>query len=246
VTAAAAVGRLTAAYLAVALVALLGGVLTGLAQGLEHAGINVYPALAPVVQSYYHGLSLHGVLNVLLWTTFFICGFLPFIAVEAFGTPLAAPRLGWLTFWLMTGGLRDLSRQQHDVDARPRDEQPVLDVLAGGDERDGRAGRHPDLVGREGPDLRGQHDLVAAGAGLSHAGRVERRRLGDERRRHAPGHGGKVDSGAEGGHGQRRQHPDRDRDRGKDPRQLVQIDGGGGTFARLAHGLTRSTGACRR
>jgi cytochrome c oxidase subunit 1 len=105
VTAVTSLRRLTAAYLAVALLALLGGVLTGLAQGLEHAGINVYPALAPVVRSYYHGLSLHGVLNVLVWTTFFICGFLPFIAVEAFGAPLAAPRLGWLTFWLMTGGL---------------------------------------------------------------------------------------------------------------------------------------------
>ncbi len=104
-TAVATTGRLTAAYLAVALLALLGGVLTGLAQALEHAGINVYPALAPVVQSYYHGLSLHGVLNVLVWTTFFICGFLPFIAAQAFGTPLAAPRLGWFTFWLMTGGL---------------------------------------------------------------------------------------------------------------------------------------------
>ena len=104
-TAVATLGRLTAAYLTVALLALLGGVLTGLAQGLEHAGINVYPALAPVVQSYYHGLSLHGVLNVLVWTTFFICGFLPFLAVEALGTPLTSPRLGWLTFWLMTGGL---------------------------------------------------------------------------------------------------------------------------------------------
>lgn len=104
-TAVATHGRLTAAYLTVALLALLGGVVTGLAQGLEHAGINVYPALAPVVQSYYHGLSLHGVLNVLVWTTFFICGFLPFIAVQAFGMPLAVPRLGWLTFWLMTGGL---------------------------------------------------------------------------------------------------------------------------------------------
>jgi cytochrome c oxidase subunit 1 len=104
-TAVATLGRLTTAYLTVALLALLGGVVTGLAQGLEHAGINVYPALAPVVQSYYHGLSLHGVLNVLVWTTFFICGFLPFIAVQAFDVPLAAPRLGWFTFWLMTGGL---------------------------------------------------------------------------------------------------------------------------------------------
>jgi len=97
--------RLTLAYLTVALIALLGGVLTGLAQALEHAGINVYPALTPAVQSYYHGLTLHGVLNVLVWTTFFICGFLPYIAVEALGVPPAARALGWPTFWLMTGGL---------------------------------------------------------------------------------------------------------------------------------------------
>jgi cytochrome c oxidase subunit 1 len=105
VTAVATTGRLTAAYLAVALLALLGGVLTGLAQALEHAGINVYPALAPAVQSYYHGLSVHGVLNVLVWTTFFICGFLSFITVQALGRPLAPAGLGWATFWLMTGGL---------------------------------------------------------------------------------------------------------------------------------------------
>jgi len=104
-TAVATHGRLTAAYLTVALVALLGGVVTGLAQGLEHAGIDVYPALAPVVQSYYHGMSLHGVLNVLVWTIFFICGFLPIVAVQAFDMPLAAPRLGWFAFWLMTGGV---------------------------------------------------------------------------------------------------------------------------------------------
>ena len=104
-TAVATIGRLTAAYLAVAVVALLGGVLTGLAQGLEHAGINIYPALTPIVQSYYHGLSVHGVLNVLVWTTFFICGFIPFITVESLGMPLAAPRLGWVTFWLMVAGL---------------------------------------------------------------------------------------------------------------------------------------------
>jgi cytochrome c oxidase subunit I len=97
--------RLTAAFITVGLVAMLGGVLTGLTQALEHAGINVYPALSPVVQSYYHGLSIHGVLNALVWTTFFICGFLPFITVEALGTSLAAPRLAWFTFWLMAAGL---------------------------------------------------------------------------------------------------------------------------------------------
>jgi cytochrome c oxidase subunit I len=105
VTAAASISRLTGAYLAVAVIALFGGVVTGLGQALEHAGINVYPALAPVVKSYYHGLSLHGVLNVLVWTTFFICGFVPFVAVEALGMSLVSSRLGWATFALMTAGL---------------------------------------------------------------------------------------------------------------------------------------------
>jgi len=97
--------RLTSAFLIVALVALFGGVVTGVLQALEHAGIDLYPALAPVVASYYHGLTLHGVLNVLVWTTFFICGFLPFITERALGRPVASLRLGWLAFWLMTGGL---------------------------------------------------------------------------------------------------------------------------------------------
>jgi cytochrome c oxidase subunit I len=96
--------RMAGAFLLVALLALVGGVVTGLVQALEYAGLDLYPSL-PVVQSYYHGLSLHGVLNVLVWTTFFICGFLPFIAARALGTPLASRGLGWLTFWLMTAGL---------------------------------------------------------------------------------------------------------------------------------------------
>lgn len=101
----AAENRLTAAYLVVALVALFGGVATGLLQGLEHAGINLYPQLLPVIRSYYHGLSLHGVLNILVWTTFFICGFLPFITSRALAIPLQSRALAWATFWLMTGGL---------------------------------------------------------------------------------------------------------------------------------------------
>jgi cytochrome c oxidase subunit 1 len=96
--------RLTAAYLTVALVALFGGIVTGLLQAIEHAGV-IFPPLTPVVQSYYHSLSLHGVLNVLVFTTFFICGFLQFIMARALGMPLASFRLAWFTFWLMAGGL---------------------------------------------------------------------------------------------------------------------------------------------
>ena len=43
----------TKAYMIVALVALFGGLVTGLFQGLDNAGIDLYPHLQPVVQSYY-------------------------------------------------------------------------------------------------------------------------------------------------------------------------------------------------
>src|SRR5499426_4743877 len=85
--------RLAGAYLAIALVALFVGVVTGLFQALSHAGINLYPQLTPVVASYYQGLTFHGVMNALVWTTFFICGFLQFMATRALGMPLASRRL---------------------------------------------------------------------------------------------------------------------------------------------------------
>ena len=55
--------RLAGAYLVIALVALLVGVVTGLFQALSHAGINLYPQLTPVAASYYQGLTVHGVMN---------------------------------------------------------------------------------------------------------------------------------------------------------------------------------------
>jgi cytochrome c oxidase subunit I len=97
--------RLTSAHLWVAHVALLGGVLTGLLQALEHAGVEVPGAVDPLHAYYYQSVSLHGVLNVLVWTTFFICGFLPFITARGYAIPLVSPGLGWLTFWVMLAGL---------------------------------------------------------------------------------------------------------------------------------------------
>jgi cytochrome c oxidase subunit 1 len=96
--------RLTAAFLAIGLVALFGGAVTGLLQALEHAGIQI-PGHTTFVKSYYHGVALHGVLNVLVWTTFFIAGFVPFVVTRALGRPLASRPLGWLTFGVMIGGL---------------------------------------------------------------------------------------------------------------------------------------------
>lgn len=97
--------RLAGAYLTIALIALFVGVVTGLFQALSHAGVNMYPELLPVLKSYYHGLTLHGVMNVLVWTTFFISGFLQWIMARDLQRPLASWGLAWLSFVLMTGGL---------------------------------------------------------------------------------------------------------------------------------------------
>ncbi len=97
--------RLAAYYIAIGLLALGIGGLMGVLQALEHAGINLYPYLYPVLASYYHGLTYHGVMMVLVWTTFFISGFLIFVAAHSLGRPLASPGLGKFTFGLMVAGL---------------------------------------------------------------------------------------------------------------------------------------------
>jgi cytochrome c oxidase subunit 1 len=97
--------RLAAAYLTVAHLALMVGTVLGFFQALEYTGINLYPWVAPLIQSYYHGLSLHGVLNVLVWTIFFISGFLSLVIVRALGTPLCSMALAWVAFAVMLIGL---------------------------------------------------------------------------------------------------------------------------------------------
>jgi len=67
--------RLVRGYLIVALLALAVGGLFGPLQALNWAGLDLY-GLIPGLRSYYQGLSLHGTLLVLVWTTFFIGGFL--------------------------------------------------------------------------------------------------------------------------------------------------------------------------
>jgi cytochrome c oxidase subunit 1 len=44
-------------------------------------------------------------MNVLVWTTFFICGFVPLVAVWAYERPLASRPLAWTAYVLMLGGL---------------------------------------------------------------------------------------------------------------------------------------------
>ena len=73
--------RLTAWFVGIAIAAVALGILLGLLQALEHAGIDLYPYLTPFIHSYYQGLTLHGVLNALVWTTFFI--YVPILMLES-------------------------------------------------------------------------------------------------------------------------------------------------------------------
>lgn len=81
------------------------GMLFGPLQAFEHAGLDLYPYIQPLFQSYYQGLTLHGVLNALVFTTFFITGFLTLTTIYGLKRPLRYPTLNKVGFWLMVVGL---------------------------------------------------------------------------------------------------------------------------------------------
>ncbi len=98
--------KLTAWYLGVGMVALFIGGSMGPLQKLEHVGINVYPGLKNVgLNTYYQGLTIHGVLNVLVWTTFFIMGFFTFTTVYSLKRDLSHPKVNLASFIIMVIGL---------------------------------------------------------------------------------------------------------------------------------------------
>ncbi|MCL4116627.1 UNVERIFIED_CONTAM: hypothetical protein GTU68_028868 [Idotea baltica] len=81
------------------------GSLMGPLQSFQFSGLDLYPYLEPVIKSYYQGLTLHGVLNALVWTTFFIVGFTAFTTMKGLGRPLSHPKLNKVGFWMMVVGL---------------------------------------------------------------------------------------------------------------------------------------------
>lgn len=98
--------RLAGLNILIAFAALAVGGLMGVLQVLEYNGINLYNSIKPVLPGgYYQGLTIHGVLNVLVFTTFYIIGFLTFIFAKAFNRPLANGLLAWITFGVMVVGL---------------------------------------------------------------------------------------------------------------------------------------------
>jgi cytochrome c oxidase subunit 1 len=93
-------------HLLVAIIALSIGSLFGPMQALEHGGIDLYPLLRVLsLQDYYKDLTLHGVLNALIWTTFFITGFLTLAVQHGLQRPLRYPKLNRAGFWIMVVGL---------------------------------------------------------------------------------------------------------------------------------------------
>ena len=93
---------LVLAHILVAFAALLLGAIAGLLQGLVRGGMITLPAGI----GYYQLLTAHGVLMALIFTTFFIIGFLYSGVSKTLGGKLLGPanRMGWIGFVLMTAG----------------------------------------------------------------------------------------------------------------------------------------------
>lgn len=98
--------RLTTWAIVVAFIALFLGGSMGPLQKLEHVGINWYPILASLgIATYYQGLTLHGVLNALVWTTFFIVGFFTYAFPRSLEMNLTKPWLNVVGLVLMVLGV---------------------------------------------------------------------------------------------------------------------------------------------
>ena len=95
--------KVTLYFLVTGLVALLVGALLGPLQAMNYAGVDLYRYL-PFLASYYQGLTLHGVLNALVFTTFFISGLLLYLPARELNM---RPNMAWVwaAYWVMLAGL---------------------------------------------------------------------------------------------------------------------------------------------
>ena len=91
--------RMMLAFLVFGFSALLIGASIGPLQALNYGGIDAYPALRPVLQSYYQGLTIHGVLNGYVFTFFVTSGLLVYLPARELGL---SPNM---TLWRLCFGL---------------------------------------------------------------------------------------------------------------------------------------------
>ncbi|GAJ28593.1 cbb3-type cytochrome c oxidase subunit I [Acidomonas methanolica] len=98
--------RMMLAFLVVGFSALLLGAGIGPLQALNYSGHNLYPALRPFFQSYYQGLTIHGVMNGYVFTFFVICGLLVYLPARELGiTPNMTLWRGSFVIMLIGTGL---------------------------------------------------------------------------------------------------------------------------------------------
>ncbi|MCM8747371.1 cbb3-type cytochrome c oxidase subunit I [Thermomicrobium sp. CFH 73360] len=90
-------GQLVLALLGLA----IGGIM-GLIQALDRIGIVMYKAM--LMQTYYQGLTIHGVLLAFLFTFSFNNAFVSLMAIRGFERPLASTFLVQGAFWTMLVG----------------------------------------------------------------------------------------------------------------------------------------------
>jgi cytochrome c oxidase subunit 1 len=83
--------------------ALFFGLLMGLFQALDRMNINLYDAFG--LSSYYQGLTLHGVLNVLVFTFAFSAAFLTYVTMRSLKRPMALHALTQAQFWTILVGV---------------------------------------------------------------------------------------------------------------------------------------------
>jgi len=77
--------RMMLAFLVWGFSALMIGAAIGPLQALNYGGINAYPYLRPLLQTYYQGLTIHGVLNGYIFTFFISCGLLVYLPARELG-----------------------------------------------------------------------------------------------------------------------------------------------------------------
>jgi cytochrome c oxidase subunit 1 len=100
--------NMVGAHIIVSLIALTFGIFMGPFQAFHRspAFVAAFPDVGiPVFSYYYQALTVHGVMNALFFTTFFIMGFTYFVVQRSLERTIKSIAAGWVSFVLMMAGL---------------------------------------------------------------------------------------------------------------------------------------------
>jgi cytochrome c oxidase subunit 1 len=100
--------NLVGVHIITSLIALTFGIFMGPFQAFHRspAFVQAFPGWSiPVFSYYYQAVTVHGVMNALFFTTFFIVGFTYYVTQRSLERPLKSVMLGWIGYALMLVGL---------------------------------------------------------------------------------------------------------------------------------------------